>query len=129
MELLNDTAINAINDDGGIEAGKCKSVYVQFKMKNDLLDDFINEKVDQITPFKTTLNAYHEYLRTDNVWDEDGSAKQYEGARQSTYADRNKQTNKKYFVHRSIDIDSYDSELYLKFNPTRKTKNNFWNSV
>ena len=119
---IKDTAINAINDDGGIEAGKCKSVYVQFKMKNDLLDDFINEKVDQITPFKTTLNAYHEYLRTDNVWDEDGSAKQYEGARQSTYADRNKQTNKKYFVHRSIDIDSYDSELYLKFTLPEKQR-------
>jgi len=91
-------------------------------MKDDLLDDFINKKVDEITPFKTTLNAYHEYLRTDNVWDEDGSAKQYEGARQSTYADRNEQTNKKYFVHRSIDIEETCNNLYLKFNLPEKQR-------
>ena len=118
---LTDKAKDFINEDG-IEAGKCKSVYVQFKMKDDLLDDFINKKVDEITPFKTTLNAYHEYLRTDNVWDEDGSAKQYEGARQSTYADRNEQTNKKYFVHRSIDIEETCNNLYLKFNLPEKQR-------
>lgn len=118
---LTDKAKDSINEDG-IEAGKCKSVYVQFKMKDDLLDDFINKKVDEITPFKTTLNAYHEYLRTDNVWDEDGSAKQYEGARQSTYADRNEQTNKKYFVHRSIDIEKTCNNLYLKFNLPEKQR-------
>lgn len=121
---IKDTAINTINNDGGIEAGKCKSVYVQFKMKDELLDDFINKKIgdDGITPFKTTLNAYHEYLRTDNVWDEDGSAKQYEGARQSNYADRNEQTNKKYFVHRSIDIEETCNNLYLKFNLPEKQR-------
>ena len=118
---LTDKAKDSINEDG-IEAGKCKSVYVQFKMKDDLLDDFINKKVDQITPFKTTLNAYHEYLRTDNVWDEDGSAKQYEGARQSNYPDRNEQTNKKYFVHRSIDIEETCNNLYLKFNLPEKQR-------
>lgn len=118
---LTDKAKDSINEDG-IEAGKCKSVYVQFKMKDDLLDDFINKKVDEITPFKTTLNAYHEYLRTDNVWDEDGSAKQYESARQSTYADRNEQTNKKYFVHRSIDIEETCNNLYLKFNLPEKQR-------
>lgn len=118
---LTDKAKDSINEDG-IEAGKCKSVYVQFKMKDDLLDDFINKKVQEITPFKTTLNAYHEYLRTDNVWDEDGSAKQYEGARQSTYADRNEQTNKKYFVHRSIDIEETCNNLYLKFNLPEKQR-------
>lgn len=118
---LTDKAKDSINEDG-IEAGNCKSVYVQFKMKDDLLDDFINKKVDEITPFKTTLNAYHEYLRTDNVWDEDGSAKQYEGARQSTYADRNEQTNKKYFVHRSIDIEETCNNLYLKFNLPEKQR-------
>lgn len=118
---LTDKAKDSINEDG-IEAGKCKSVYVQFKMKDDLLDDFINKKVDEITPFKTTLNAYHEYLRTDNVWDEDGSAKQYEGARQSNYADRNEQTNKKYFVHRSIDIEKTCNNLYLKFNLPEKQR-------
>lgn len=116
-----DKAKDSIKEDG-IEAGKCKSVYVQFKMKDDLLDDYINKKVDEITPFKTTLNAYHEYLRTDNVWDEDGSAKQYEGARQSTYADRNEQTNKKYFVHRSIDIEETCNNLYLKFNLPEKQR-------
>lgn len=118
---LTDKAKDSINEDG-IEAGKCKSVYVQFKMKDDLLDDFINKKVQEITPFKTTLNAYHEYLRTDNVWDEDGSAKQYEGTRQSTYADRNEQTNKKYFVHRSIDIEETCNNLYLKFNLPEKQR-------
>ena len=118
---LTDKAKDSINEDG-IEAGKCKSVYVQFKMKDDLLDDFINKKVDEITPFKTTLNAYHEYLRTDNVWDEDGSAKQYEGARQSNYPDRNEQTNKKYFVHRSIDIEETCNNLYLKFNLPEKQR-------
>lgn len=118
---LTDKAKDSINEDG-IEAGKCKSVYVQFKMKDDLLDDFINKKVDEITPFKTTLNAYHEYLRTDNVWDEDGSAKQYEGARQSNYADRNEQTNKKYFVHRSKDIEETCNNLYLKFKLPKKQR-------
>ena len=118
---LTDKAKDSINEDG-IEAGKCKSVYVQFKMKDDLLDDFINKKVDEITPFKTTLNAYHEYLRTDNVWDEDGSAKQYEGARQSNYADRNEQTNKKYFVHRSKDIEETCNNLYLKFKLPEKQR-------
>lgn len=118
---LTDKAKDSINEDG-IEAGKCKSVYVQFKMKDELLDDFINKKVQEITPFKTTLNAYHEYLRTDNVWDEDGSAKQYEDARQSTYADRNEQTNKKYFVHRSIDIEETCNNLYLKFNLPEKQR-------
>lgn len=118
---LTNEAKNTINKDG-IEAGKCKSVYVQFKMKDDLLDDFINKKVEEITPFKTTLNAYHEYLRTDNVWDENGSAKQYEGARQSNYPDRNEQTNKKYFVHRSIDIDEKCNNLYLKFNLPEKQR-------
>lgn len=118
---LTNEAKNTINKDG-IEAGKCKSVYVQFKMKDDLLDDFINKKVKEITPFKTTLNAYHEYLRTDNVWDENGSVKQYEGARQSNYPDRNEQTNKKYFVHRSIDIDEKCNNLYLKFNLPEKQR-------
>ena len=118
---LTDKAKNSINEDG-IEAGTCKSVYVQFKMTDELLDDFINKKVKEIKPFKTTLSAYHEYLRTDNVWDENGSAKQYEDARQSNYADRNEQTNKKYFVHRSKDIGSFDHELYLKFTLPEKQR-------
>lgn len=100
----------------GIGPESSKSVYIQFKMTNDLLGDFINKKVGEegISPFTTTLNSYHEYLRTDNVWNVEASDKKYNGAKYEKEPGTTK--GKQYFVHRSKDIPNSCRNLYIKFN-------------
>lgn len=101
----------------GIGPESSKSVYIQFKMTNDLLGDFINKKVGEegISPFTTTLNSYHEYLRTDNVWNVEASDKKYNGAKYEKEPGTTTK-GKQYFVHRSKDIPNSCRNLYIKFN-------------
>ena len=86
-------------------------------MTNDLLGDFINKKVGEegISPFTTTLNSYHEYLRTDNVWNVEASDKKYNGAKYEKEPGTTTK-GKQYFVHRSKDIPNSCRNLYIKFN-------------
>ncbi len=112
-----DATFNGNEDiNAGIGPESSKSVYIQFKMTNDLLGDFINKKVGEegISPFTTTLNSYHEYLRTDNVWNVEASDKKYNGAKYEKEPGTTK--GKQYFVHRSKDIPNSCRNLYIKFN-------------
>ena len=109
------------------EEGKSITSRIQFKVKKqaliDMLDHYKNnpsniEYLEKV-PTTATVNAYHDYLRTDNVWEEKSSAKSYD--EKVKYAEKNK-NNETYFTHKSNNADKSSSQLYinLAFGDTRK---------
>ena len=112
----------------GIEKGKSITSRIQFKVKKQALIDMLDHykknpagiEYLETAPTTATVNAYHDYLRTDNVWDEKSSAKEYQGIK-SKYAEKN-DNNETYFAHKSNNADKSSSQLYinLAFGDSRK---------
>ncbi len=102
----------------GIEKGKSVTSRIQFKVKKQALIDMLDHykknpssiEYLETAPTTATANAYHDYLRTDNVWDEKSSAKSYD--EKVKYAEKNK-NNETYFAHKSNSIDKSSSDLYI----------------
>lgn len=100
------------------EEGKSITSRIQFKVKKQALIDMLdhykknpsNIEYLETAPTTATVNAYHDYLRTDNVWDEKSSAKSYD--EKVKYAEKNK-NNETYFAHKSNSIDKSSSQLYI----------------
>ena len=94
----------------GIKPNETKSSYIQFKVKEDALERMITktmtDKDTESAPTVATANAYHEYIRTDNVWDKENSKKAYDGAKN--------EYDEKYFVHKSVSKDANSADLYIK---------------
>ena len=103
----------------GIEKGKAITSRIQFKVQKqaliDMLDHYTNNPQNkeylEVAPTVATADAFHEYLRTDNVWKDDANVKAYNGVK-GKYEGKNKD-NKKYYVHKSVSKTSKASDLYI----------------
>ena len=91
----------------GIEAQAAKSTTIEFKMKDDALNAILNQDLSEYSeesvPTVTIANAYHEYLREDNIWDSNPSVKSY----------RNGADVPDGFLHRSVDKQASSYALYI----------------
>ena len=95
----------------GIESGKSITSRIQFKIKDEHLKNILEKNENagknlEKVPTEAKASAYHEYLRTDNVWDEKSSAKAYK-------EDANGKYDEKYFVHKSVNKDDSSSSLFI----------------
>ena len=119
----------------GIESQKIKTTYIQLKLTTDAIKDIFNGNDLTMKPHIDS-EAFHEYLRTDNVWNFDESKKVYD--RDGTtyeesigtwindkHNDKNtsdkikemkeQQNPKKFFVHKSITDNRDNDAFYITF--------------
>ena len=103
----------------GIEKGKSITARIQFKVQKDALKNMLEhyknaqaEKYYETAPTVATVDAYHDYLRTDNVWDEKSSAKSYDNNKIGKYSEKNN-ANETYFVHKSNRQTKSSANLYI----------------
>ena len=100
--------------------GKNETVtsYIQFKIKEEavqrLLQNNISATERKNAPTKATVNAYHEYLRTDNAWKHDENVRAFEGVKGLNTYPVSTENNKKYYVHKTVSKERQAADLYLK---------------
>lgn len=102
----------------GITDEETISSYIQFKIKEEALERLltigaVGEDIES-APTIATATGYHEYLRTDNVWVHDDNVIAFEGCKGLNEYPKTSDQNKKYYVHKSINVSSKSSDLYLK---------------
>ena len=117
-------------NDGSGNDNNCVSTYIQLKMKDDAKNAILNgnypdEGLSETAPTKTTANAYHDYIRTDYVWNANGSASSWRDDKNNssyTEAGENAQSaypntldNLKAFVHHSINKNANSFGLFIRF--------------
>lgn len=100
--------------------GKNETVtsYIQFKIKEEavqrLLQNNISATERKNAPTKATVNAYHEYLRTDNAWKHDENVRAFDGVKGLNTYPVSTENNKKYYVHKTVSKERQAADLYLK---------------
>ena len=109
---------------GTTENDKTRTSLIQFRIKDEELTSLLNRKEsleNEEKPTTTLARAYHEYLRTDNVWVDDQNVIAFNGVKGTGYP-KNNSSNEKYYVHKSIIEDESSAGLYLKLtlSETRK---------
>ena len=100
----------------GMSKNETKTSYIQFRIKEDALEKILTKTLTEAdienAPTVAETVGFHEYLRTDNVWNNNNVVK-YNNARQSSYPSNNA-TGDKYFVHKSINENAKSSDLYIR---------------
>ena len=94
------------------------SSYIQFRMKDNalkaILDGNYNEYHEEVVPTQTTTDAYHDYLRTDNIWNSNTGFVSWRGNSSIENGYRlTSSSDKKAFVHRSEDKSAKSYGLYV----------------
>ena len=107
---------NSVYKDG-MAPQETKTAYIQFRVKEDALRKMLTRTLteDDIesAPTVATASAYHEYLRTDNVWIDDANVIAFNGVKGTGYP-RTNASNEKYYVHKSVSKNATSSDLYIK---------------
>ena len=103
----------------GMSKQEKKTSYIQFRIKEEALRRILQDRVTdgelENAPTVATASAYHEYLRTDNVWVHDENVRAFEGAKGvNIYPITSDNNKKKYYVHKTISKNKKSSDLYLK---------------
>lgn len=84
-------------------------------MKKQLTEQDIEK-----APTTATAQGYHEYLRTDNVWN-DNKLTAFNGVKGKDYPAKNA-NDKKYYVHKSVNKESKSADLYIRLSLTNQRK-------
>ena len=102
----------------GISPNEIKTSYIQYRMKEEMVRKILTRELteeDLVTaPTSTEASGYHEYLRTDYVWN-DNNITAFDGAKGKGYDTKNS-ADKKYYVHRSKDATKVSSSVFVRFN-------------
>ena len=92
--------------------------YIQFKIKQDalkkILEKGLNAEDIENAPSVATTSGYHEFLRTDNAWTHSNDVRAFNGAKGTSEYPTVNGSQKKYYVHRSINKSRSSADLYLK---------------
>ena len=100
----------------GIASGETITSYIQFKINKEHLRNML-ERTSEATehlenaPTVAKASGYHEYLRTDNVWNEENSVKVFDG-KKGNYNEKNT-ANETYFVHKSLPVEDSSSNVFI----------------
>ena len=111
--------VNANNSayKNGMDKNETKTSYIQFRIKEDALEKILTKTLTEgdIEKAPTTAKAvaFHEYLRTDNVWNNNDDVVKYNGAKQPDYQ-KNNASGDKYYVHKSINAEANASDIYIR---------------
>ena len=104
-------------NDGTGNDNNAVSSYIQFKMKDDalkaILEGDINKYHEEKVPTKTTANAYHDYLRTDEMWTYP-SVRSWRGTTSIENEYKLTSGNKTAFTHHSVNKDASSYSLYVR---------------
>lgn len=100
----------------GIKKGDTITTQIQFRINDEHLRKMLERSEDaqnglENAPTVAKASAYHEYLRTDNVWNEEASAKAFDG-KKGEYEEKNK-ANETYFVHKSASKEEVSSNVFI----------------
>ncbi len=123
VDNKNGTASYKVNDEksvylNGIGKEDTKRSYIQFKINKGvverLLQNDISKEEKENAPTKATVNAYHEYLRTDNAWKHGKNVRAFEGVKGLNTYPVSTENNKKYYVHKTVSKERQAADLYLK---------------
>lgn len=108
----------------GIKPLETKTSLIQFRIKDEALRKImqkqLTEKDIENAPTVATANGYHEYLRTDNVWN-DNQLTAFNGVKGKGYPTVSS-NNKKYYVHKSVSKDAKSSDLYIRLSLAEQRK-------
>ncbi len=101
----------------GIGKNEIKTSYIQYRMKEDMVRTILTKKLTEedlaTAPTVTESNGYHEYLRTDYVWN-DNNITAFDGVKGTNYPAKNA-ANKKYYVHRTKNEASSSANVFVRF--------------
>ena len=101
----------------GVESGKTICSYIQFRIKDDALQRILTQGLEgsdrEDTATNAEASAYHEYLRTDNLWVHDNNVIAFNGCKGVNEYPRTNAANKKYYVHKSTSQVKSAERLYL----------------
>lgn len=102
----------------GIVSNKTIETYIKFKIKTTALTSMLsNENLRQErenAPTQAIANGYHEYLRTDYLWNHDSNIRAFNGwSNNSQYPTKNS-SGRKYYVHKSKSQERQSGSLYFK---------------
>ena len=100
----------------GIKKGDTITTQIQFRINDEHLRKMLERSEDaqnglENAPTVAKASAYHEYLRTDNVWNEEASAKAFDGIK-GKYEENNK-ANETYFAHKSVSKEEVSSNVFI----------------
>lgn len=108
----------------GIGVHETKSAFIQLRVTNDALMKILTDPeispesktkyIMENAPTKAKTNAYHEYLRTDNVWVNNDNVTAYNGGPKGKGYPEKSSDNQKYYVHKSVNKESESSALFIK---------------
>lgn len=108
----------------GIKPLEIKTSLIQFRIKEDALRKIMQKQLTEEdvekAPTLATANGYHEYLRTDNVWN-DNNLTAFNGVKGTGYPSNNAK-NQKYYVHKSVSKETKSAELYIRLSLAEQRK-------
>ena len=102
----------------GIAPLAVETTHIQFRVKDDMVRNILtNPKLvnDSQVPTQVSVIGYHEYLRTDNLWNDNKDVVAFSGAKGKDEYPRTNGKSEKYYVHKSEKCYDTSSALYLKF--------------
>lgn len=106
----------------GINGDETKTTYIQFRLKDEIIKEKIFKGEDPIITPQINSIGYHEYLRTDNVWNYEESEKVYcyDGRTIDSFV-KNENT-KKYFAHKSKLLPKHNKAYFITFSIGEKQR-------
>lgn len=114
------------DEDGNIIEGKegYVTTYIQYQLTESSVKKILAKKLteDDVVKAPSTAEAttFHEYWRTDNVW-EDGKEKYYEGHKQENYKEPTT-SNKTHYLHKSESQTKQAAQLWMRFDLPEKER-------
>lgn len=99
----------------GIKPQETKTSYIQFKVKDDSLNRLLAEGKIKGKATTSYGKGYHEYLRTDNVWVDNKNVTAFKGVQGDYSKETKNEAGEKYYVHRSINVDSTSGDWAIQF--------------
>lgn len=101
----------------GMTKNETKTSYIQFRIKEEALEKILTKTLTEgdieNAPTVAETEGFHEYLRTDNVWEDNTNVVKYDGARQSSYTTNNA-SGDKYYVHKYVKENAKSADLYIR---------------
>ena len=103
----------------GIAPLAVETTHIQFRLKDDIVRKILTDpgSVDNSqAATQVFATGYNEYLRTDNVWNDNKDVIAFRGAKGTEGYPRNNKSNEKYYVHKSVKCSDTSSALNIIFN-------------
>lgn len=107
----------------GIESRKAIASYVQFQLTDEAVNKILTKQLTKEelkgAPSTATATTYHEYWRTDNLWEHSSGEERYY---KEYHKNREYKKGQTHYLHKSLEQTRNASELYMKFKLPEKER-------